>query len=215
MATINSTPRPVGPTKTFGEKYETAVRGNTLNNNSGNLNGPRATGETLNGAGQINSTPRNNTGNQNISGSQPAPRPNPYNQSSPVVVPRTSTDGPSVNPKPRMNNEPGSFSPSPRTTSEPNVIPPKPRTTNPSTPSSQPTYNQPRQPRNEGTPNVVPPKPRTYTNPTTPPTYSKPNNNGQSRPSNSYSQPSGNSYNRGGSAPSGGGGGGSGSRRPR
>lgn len=200
----NSNPRTAAPIKTFGEKYETAVRNNTINNV--NTGGPR----TINGGNNNNVSPRSTTIQPNVGGSQP--RPNPYTNPSGVVIPRTSTEpnGVGVGPKPRTTSEPGGYTPVPRNNSEPSVIPPKPRTNNPSTPSSQPTYNQPRNP-NQGGGGVIP-KPRTYSNPTTQPNYSKPSNQNYSKPSNSYSRPSGNSYNRGGSAPSGGGGGG---RKPR
>ncbi|MBI2279179.1 MAG: hypothetical protein HYU68_00580 [Bacteroidetes bacterium] len=207
MASMNnSIPKTVAPVKTFGEKYEMAVRNNTINNVNGNSSGPR----TINEGNNNNVSPRSTSVQPNVGGSQP--RPNPYINPKSNVIPRTSTEpnGVGVGPKPRTTSEPNGYTPSPRNNSEPNVIPPKPRTTNPNTPSSQPTYNQPRNPNQGG--GGVTPKPRTYSKPTTQPNYSKPSNQNYNKPSNSYSRPSGNSYNRGGSAPSGGGGGG---RKPR
>lgn len=213
VAGINSIPRTAAP-KTFGEKYETAVRNNSLNNNSV-TSSPRPNSSINNNNGGIKESsfngaqPRTNTiGNGSVS--EPRPKnPNAGNQ----VYPRTTTDPINMNPKPRTpnSNNPGIGVPKPRNpqNANPDVVTPRPRTTNPSTvPSNPPTYSQPRTPK--GGSGTSTPKPRTYTQPSTKPSYNKPSQPNYSQPSNnSYSRPSGNSYNRGGgSAPSGG-------RRPR
>jgi len=202
VANINSIPRTAGPGRTFGEKYETAVRNNALNTN-GNVgtSSPRPMNNTGNVGGVKESTimgtqPRNNT-NGNVGNSIPRPM-NPNNTN--PVYPRTTTDPSIANPKPRT--------PQP---TNPGVVNPRPRTTDPSTiPSNPPSYSNPRTPQGGG---GVTPKPRTYNQPSTQPSYNKPSQPSYNQPSNSYSRPSGGGYNRGGSsAPSGGGGGG---RRPR
>jgi hypothetical protein len=200
VAGINSIPRTADP-KTFGEKYETAVRNNTLNTNGSiGTSAPRPKNNMNTVGGVKESTimgvqPRNNT-NGNVGTSIPRPA-GPNNP----VYPRTTSDPGIANPKPRT----------PQSTN-PGVVNPKPRTTGPSTvPSNPPTYSNPRTPQGGG--GGVTPKPRTYNQPSTQPSYNKPSQPSYSQPSNSYSRPSGSGYNRGGgSAPSGGGGGG---RRPR
>lgn len=200
VAGINSIPRTAAP-KTFGEKYETAVRNNALNTiESIGTSAPRPKNNMSTVGGVKESTimgaqPRNNT-NGNVGTSIPRPA-GPNNP----VYPRTTSDPSIANPKPRT--------PQP---TNPGVVNPKPRTTGPSTvPSNQPTYSNPRTPQGGG--GGVTPKPRTYNQPSTQPSYNKPSQPSYSQPSNSYSRPSGSGYNRGGgSAPSGGGGGG---RRPR
>lgn len=219
-AAITSSPRPVAPVKTFGEKYETAVRNNTLNtngnigtsvprpmnNNAGNVGGVKES--TIMGT-QPSKNTNNNVGNS-------VPRPMSPSSTNPVY-PRTTTDpNPSIaTPKPRtpQPTNPNVGTPKPRTPqpTNPGVGNPRPRSYEPSTvPSNPPSYSQPRTP--QGGSGTSTPKPRTYTQPTTKPSYNKPSQPSYSQPSNnSYSRPSGNSYNRGGgAAPSGGGG-----RRPR
>lgn len=94
VANINSIPRTAGPSKTFGEKYETAVRNNTLNTN-GNVgtSSPRPMNNAGNVGGVKESTimgtqPRNNT-NGTVGNSIPRPM-NPNNTN--PVYPRTTTD---------------------------------------------------------------------------------------------------------------------------
>jgi hypothetical protein len=182
----------IGKGRTFGEKYEAAVKSNNLNTNSVR---PR-TGVVNNGTQVKPRTTNSNTYSQ------------PRTAGSPKVIPRTSTNTNSGN---NGYNKPRTIpntTPRPRTNDNLNYNKPRINTGSPS------GYNKPRtinnggnsQPRNNGAS-----KPRTYTKPATKPTYNKPKTNtNYSRPSNSYSRPSGGNYNRGSS-----GGGSSSGRRPR
>ncbi|MCC7332117.1 MAG: hypothetical protein IT232_05840 [Flavobacteriales bacterium] len=220
--------------KTFGEKYESAVRNNTnsINHSPRTINGNVPTNGSKNPT-SIGNNPNGVYGNGNTNGvknpntisnapsynnGSSSPRSTNSTISSPVY-PRTTTDQIQVNPGAQNNSMPeqnygGS---KPRTGGNlggGNPVFPQPKRNDDVSPSNPPSYSSPR-PRSNGGYNDGR-SPRNYSQPSNQPSYNKPHQPSYSQPNNSYSRPSGGSFNRGGGgSPSHGGGGGGGSRRPR